>query len=438
MSLLDKLKKNSTLKTTQVLADSDFFSNKNIIPTDIPALNIALSGSALGGYGAGLIFLAAPSAHFKSLMGLKMVAAYLKKYDDAVCLFYDSEFGITPEYLASMGVDPSRVVHTPVTDIEQLKFDTVQQLENIQLGDHVIIFIDSVGNLASKKEVEDAKDQKSVADMSRAKSLKSYFRIITPHLTTKNITAIAINHVYADMGCLDGDTKVLMHNGEWKALSEVCVGDYVVTDDGIKQKVLATYGPDELQDKPELFGMFKITMENGEVIHCTGNHKFLLTNGEWEEARYLTEDDKLKTLQGKYLKIMSICGIEPRPVYDITVEERHTFVIQSNIITHNSMFPKTIMSGGCLLAGTQIRMADGSLKNIEDVEVGDEVQTHKEIEKVLNTWTPETLEEGFPECVEIEWEDGTKVVCSLGHKFMVNGEWVEARHLTAGTDVDVI
>jgi hypothetical protein len=36
--------------------------------------------------------------------------------------------------------------------------------------------------------------------MSRAKSLKSLFRIITPHLTTKNIPCLAINHIYQEMG----------------------------------------------------------------------------------------------------------------------------------------------------------------------------------------------------------------------------------------------
>ena len=32
--------------------------------------------------------------------------------------------------------------------------------------------------------------------MTRAKSLKSLFRIVTPHLTTKNIPCLAINHIY--------------------------------------------------------------------------------------------------------------------------------------------------------------------------------------------------------------------------------------------------
>jgi hypothetical protein len=67
-------------------------------------------------------------------------------------------------------------------------------------GDHVMIIVDSVGNLASKKEVDDALDGKSVADMTRAKQMKSLFRMITPHLTIKDIPAIVVNHTYMEIG----------------------------------------------------------------------------------------------------------------------------------------------------------------------------------------------------------------------------------------------
>jgi hypothetical protein len=99
-----------------------------------------------------------------------------------------------------MNVDPERVLHTPVEHVEQLKFDITRQLDNIERGDKVAIVIDSVGNLASKKELEDALNEKSVADMSRAKALKGLFRIVTPYLTTRDIPMIVINHTYQEIG----------------------------------------------------------------------------------------------------------------------------------------------------------------------------------------------------------------------------------------------
>ena len=72
----------------------------------------------------------------------------------------------------------------------------MQQLAQLTRKDNVLIMIDSVGNLASKKEVDDALDGKSVADMTRAKQLKSLFRMVTPHLTLKNLPMIVVNHTY--------------------------------------------------------------------------------------------------------------------------------------------------------------------------------------------------------------------------------------------------
>jgi RecA/RadA recombinase len=199
MSLLEKMKKVGSIKSVELLSESTFFNKKEAVPTEVPIINVALSGEVDGGLVSGLTFLAGPSKHFKSLLGLIMVKSYMDKYKDAICLFYDSEFGITPDYIKTNGIDTERVLHIPIEHLEQLKFDISKRLEAIERGDKVIIFIDSVGNLASKKEVEDALDEKSVADMSRARVMKSLWRIVTPHLTTKDIPCIAVNHTYQTM-----------------------------------------------------------------------------------------------------------------------------------------------------------------------------------------------------------------------------------------------
>jgi RecA/RadA recombinase len=205
MSLLEKLKKNTTIKETATLSESKFFNKKDMIQTPVPILNVALSGSMSGGLTPGLTVFAGPSKHFKTAFALMLAKSYLDKYDDSVVLFYDSEFGSPQSYFDSFGIDTSRVIHTPITDIEQLKHDAMAQLSNINRGDHIIIIVDSVGNLASKKEVEDAIEGKSVADMSRAKQMKSLFRMITPHLTIKDIPMVVVNHTYKEIGLYPKD-----------------------------------------------------------------------------------------------------------------------------------------------------------------------------------------------------------------------------------------
>ena len=205
MSIMDKLKKNSKSDFTSVLADSKFFNDKDMVPTSVPMMNVALSGSMDGGLAPGLTVLAGPSKHFKTSFALIMASAYLKKYDDAVLLFYDSEFGSPQAYFENFDIDTSRVLHTPITNVEELKFDIIAQLEGLDRNDKVVIVIDSVGNLASKKELEDAINEKSVADMSRAKALKGLFRMTTPYLNMKNIPLIAVNHTYKEIGLFPKD-----------------------------------------------------------------------------------------------------------------------------------------------------------------------------------------------------------------------------------------
>ena len=196
---MDKLKKNSTIKDTSILTESKFFQTKDLIQTSVPALNVALSGRLDGGLTPGLTVFAGPSKHFKTAFSLLLAKSYLDKYEDAVVLFYDSEFGTPQAYFDTFAIDTSRVIHTPITDIEQLKHDVMSQMNGIERGDHVIVVVDSVGNLASKKEVEDALDGKSVADMTRAKQMKSLFRMVTPHLTIKDIPMVVVNHTYQTM-----------------------------------------------------------------------------------------------------------------------------------------------------------------------------------------------------------------------------------------------
>ena len=108
-------------------------------------------------------------------------------------------------------------------------------------------------------------------------------------------------------------------------------------------------------------------------------------------------------------------------------------VLRTNV--NKAVFPKAITSGGCLEADTQIVMANGSTKSVQHIQVGEVVKTKDGDREVINVWNPETLEEGTPECYEIEFEDGYKVVCSDKHKFLIDGNWVEAKDLIEGDEV---
>ena len=145
--LLEKIKKNSSIRESSILSESKFFNEKDMIPTKIPIINVALSGKLNGGLTPGLTMWAGPSKHFKTAFSLLMAKSYLDKYPEAILLYYDSEFGTPQSYFDSFGIDSARVLHTPLTNIEELKFDIMQQIEQLTRDDKIIIIVDSIGNL---------------------------------------------------------------------------------------------------------------------------------------------------------------------------------------------------------------------------------------------------------------------------------------------------
>lgn len=279
--LLEKLKKASTVKESSILEDSKFFNEKDLITTDVPMLNVAHSGSFDGGFAPGLTLWAGPSKNFKTSLALVDGKAFCDKYDDGVILFYDSEFGTPQSYFEAFGIPTDRVFHTPITDIEQLKFDIMQQINGLTRNDRIMIIVDSIGNLASKKEVDDALEGKSVADMTRAKQLKSLFRMVTPHLTMKDIPMVVVNHTYK---CGTAEMEVLMADGTKKFLPDVMIGDVVMTREGPEAVAWTT--------KHEDAYITDIEMEDGSTLSFTGGHRFLV-NGEWKFVEDLQPGDEI-------------------------------------------------------------------------------------------------------------------------------------------------
>ena len=323
MSVLEKLRKNSTIKDTSVLSNSKFFQKKDMIQTSIPVINVALSGRLDGGLTPGLTMWAGPSKHFKTAFSLLMAKAYLDKYEDGVVLFYDSEFGTPQSYFDSFGIDTKRVIHTPITDVEQLKFDIMQQINQIERGEHVIILVDSIGNLASKKEVEDAMDGKSVADMSRAKQMKSLWRMVTPHLTMKDIPCVVVNHTYKEIGLYpkdivgggtgsyySADNIFILGRQQEKEGTEVVGYNFIINVEKsryVKEKSKIPVSVSFDGGISRWSGLLDIALESGHVIKPTNGwyQKVDKETGEMEDKKYRIKDTDTKEFWMPILKQQS-------------------------------------------------------------------------------------------------------------------------------------
>jgi hypothetical protein len=284
-ALLERIKKNSTIKDSSILSSSKFFTKKDMVTTPIPALNIALSGRIDGGLTPGLTLFCGPSKHFKSLFSLILAKSYMDKYPESVLIFYDCEFGTPESYFDSLAIDKERVIHTPIMNMEEFKFDVIHQLQEIKRGDKVIFIIDSLGNMSSKKEMDDAIDGKSVTDMSRAKQMKSIFRMITPYLVKYDIPMVAVNHIYM---CGTEEMEVISDKGSI-SLKDIIPGMLVETTKGL-QPVTNVF-------KYEDAFITDIEMEDGTILSFTQGHKFMI-NGEWVLVEDLVEGMELDVKSG--------------------------------------------------------------------------------------------------------------------------------------------
>lgn len=201
--LMKRLKKASTIKETNVINKSKIYGAKRQFSTPVPMMNVAFSGSMDGGFQSGLTVFAGPSKHFKTMFALIAAKSFQDAFpnskEDGIILFFDSEYGSPPEYFETLGLDTDRVLHIPIENVEQLRSELANILAETTKDDNVMIVVDSIGNLASSKETEDALNEKNVADMTRAKQIKSLFRIVTPQLTTKDVPMMVIAHTYDTM-----------------------------------------------------------------------------------------------------------------------------------------------------------------------------------------------------------------------------------------------
>lgn len=190
-----------------VMSEGNLSSVKEWIDTGSYALNAICSGSFYKGVPKGrIIGFAGPTGCGKTYIMNKIIGKFQKQSKDHYAIIWDTEAASDPIAAKNVGADPNRIRVMPVETVEECRNQIVGFLDLViekgpsSYGKYMII-IDSLGNLASKKEVEDAKSGNSSSDMGlRAKSLKSMMRTITYKAAKTGITVLFSNHIYDDPG----------------------------------------------------------------------------------------------------------------------------------------------------------------------------------------------------------------------------------------------
>lgn len=190
----------NTLDKSESATTSEWYGTGNY------HLNAAISGDIFKGIPNNKsIMVSGDSGAGKSFFALNLCRAAQEK--GAYVIYYDTEGAIELDSVKSFGIEPKRFDHQPVSDLNTFRTSITTLTKKLMEAKSakietpkLFIVLDSLGMLATKKEVDDAISGNTAADMTRAKMIRSLFRIITSDLASLGIPFIYTNHTYASTG----------------------------------------------------------------------------------------------------------------------------------------------------------------------------------------------------------------------------------------------
>ena len=193
------------------------------VDTGSYSLNALLSGSLYGGVPSNKITcLAGSEAVGKTFFALSIAKNYLEQDKKNVIVYFESEGALTSEMIKERGIDPDRFIVFPVATVEEFKTQSIKIIENMDKDYQIMIFLDSLGNLSTRKEMEDSSSGSDKRDMTRAPAVRSAFRTLALKLAKANIPLIITNHTYDKIGSLF-PTKEISGGGGIKYAASVIV-----------------------------------------------------------------------------------------------------------------------------------------------------------------------------------------------------------------------
>ena len=185
-----------------VMEHSSFSEVTEWIGTGNYHLNACVSGDMFRGWPNNRsCSVSGPSGTGKTFLVLNSIREAIKMGYHII--FYDSEAAVDKDQMKKFGIDTNKVNYQPTNTVQDFRTSvtsiTHKMQEVKQAGGElpkIMIILDSAGNLATRKEIDDASSGSDKSDMTRAKVLKSIFRIIMTPLADLKIPFIFTNHTY--------------------------------------------------------------------------------------------------------------------------------------------------------------------------------------------------------------------------------------------------
>ena len=179
---------------------------ESFVDTGSYVFNALVSGSLFGGIPSNKITaIAGESGTGKTFFCLSVVRNFLDINPDAGVIYFETESALNKQMIESRKIDSKRMVIFPIDTIEEFRTQAIRIIDKYieqpkEERKPLMFVLDSLGMLATNKEVQDATDDKNVRDMTKAQLTKSVFRILTLKLGKANIPMLVTNHTYDVIG----------------------------------------------------------------------------------------------------------------------------------------------------------------------------------------------------------------------------------------------
>jgi len=193
-----------------------------------------------------------------------------------------------------------------------------------------------------------------------------------------------------NFGCFTADTKIALTDGRNLSFAELIKENqqgkrnFTFTIDNGSVKIAEIKNPRKTKENAEIM---KIILDNGEEIKCTLNHRFMLRDGNYKEAKDLESGNSLMPVYKQDIvnkKNMLRSDSHPislisnynhkvvrtellnefKDVYDLTIDNTHNFALASGVFVHNSIDgdPPAAMRY------TETRLTSISMELLQDID----------------------------------------------------------------------
>lgn len=268
--------------------------------------------------------------------------------------------------------------------------------------------------------------------------------------------------------CFVAGTQISLGNGDTKNIEDVVVGDevksYNFTKGEVEVKAVNAIGAKQVTNT------VVYTFEDGTRLEATPDHPLYCKNHGWvsNDPDYTAAVYNLTTTKVSIdCEIINVSGGSSK-IVDILLDNDGSTVYNLRSVdgNHNFYANSFLVHNRCFVAGTQIEMANGTSKSIEEVQAGEEVRSVEFFEGEVkgetithNSEPPFGFTTSVVESVKVStvvdtylvnWS-GTKLVgdekthlvdkfahCTGEHPFYTNRGWVEAKNLVEGDQLAIM